>query len=147
MIKVGGLWVSPADVEACLVRHPAVSEAAVIGVSVEDVSRIKAFVIRASAPEDGEGAGRRAAAMVQGNLRRYEFPHVVEFVEDLPRTPTGKVQRYKLREAEAGARASSVALITPSPSPIISAVRSPSSSGSTSEIQTSRVWPGSSANS
>ena len=35
------------------------------------------------------------------NLRRYEYPHFVEFVEDLPRTPTGKVQRYKLREAEA----------------------------------------------
>jgi acyl-CoA synthetase (AMP-forming)/AMP-acid ligase II len=40
-------------------------------------------------------------AWCKGNLRRYEYPHVVEFVEDLPRTPTGKVQRYKLRESEA----------------------------------------------
>ncbi|MBV9166650.1 MAG: benzoate-CoA ligase family protein [Solirubrobacterales bacterium] len=102
MIKVGGLWVSPADVEGCLVRHPAVSEAAVIGVTIEDMSRIKAFVICASLPDDGEALAHDLRQWCKQNLRRYEYPHVVEFVEDLPRTPTGKVQRYKLREAEAG---------------------------------------------
>jgi len=101
MIKVGGLWVSPADVEACLVRNPNVSEAAVIGVTIDDVSRIKAFVICASPPEDGEALAAELRRWCKQNLRRYEYPHVVEFVEDLPRTPTGKVQRYKLREAEA----------------------------------------------
>jgi benzoate-CoA ligase len=102
MIKVGGLWVSPADVEGCLVQHPAVSEAAVIGVRVEDVSRIKAFVICASgAPGDPEALADELRQWCKQHLRRYEYPHVVEFVEDLPRTPTGKVQRYKLREAEA----------------------------------------------
>jgi benzoate-CoA ligase family protein len=102
MIKVGGLWVSPADVEGCLVRHDAVSEAAVIGVQVEDVSRIKAFVICGSgAPADPESLADELRVWCKGNLRRYEYPHVIEFVEDLPRTPTGKVQRYKLREAEA----------------------------------------------
>jgi benzoate-CoA ligase len=100
MIKVGGLWVSPADVEGCLVRHPAVSEAAVIGVRVEDVSRIKAFVICAEPPDDPDALAEQLRQWCKGNLRRYEYPHVVEFVEDLPRTPTGKVQRYKLREAE-----------------------------------------------
>jgi benzoate-CoA ligase family protein len=101
MIKVGGLWVSPADVEGCLASHPSVSEAAVIGVQVEDVSRIKAFVICASgAPTDPDALADELRQWCKGNLRRYEFPHVVEFVEDLPRTPTGKVQRYKLREAE-----------------------------------------------
>jgi benzoate-CoA ligase len=100
MIKVGGLWVSPADVEGCLVRHPAVSEAAVIGVQVEDLSRIKAFVITASPPEDPDALAEQLRQWCKGNLRRYEYPHVIEFVEDLPRTPTGKVQRYKLREAE-----------------------------------------------
>ncbi|MBV9338859.1 MAG: benzoate-CoA ligase family protein [Solirubrobacterales bacterium] len=101
MIKVGGLWVSPADVEGCLVRHPAVSEAAVIGVRIEDVSRIKAFVIAAStAPADPDALADELRQWCKENLRRYEFPHVIEFVEDLPRTPTGKVQRYKLREAE-----------------------------------------------
>ena len=103
MIKVGGLWVSPADVEGCLVRHPMVSEAAVIGVTVEDVSRIKAFVICARSPEAPEALADELRAWCKDNLRRYEYPHLVEFVEDLPRTATGKVQRFKLREAEAAA--------------------------------------------
>jgi benzoate-CoA ligase family protein len=101
MIKVGGLWVSPADVEGCLVRHAAVSEAAVIGVMVEEVSRIKAYVICAQAPSDQEALADELRQWCKQHLRRYEYPHVVEFVEDLPRTPTGKVQRFKLREAEA----------------------------------------------
>jgi benzoate-CoA ligase family protein len=101
MIKVGGLWVSPADVEGCLVHHPAVSEAAVIGVRVEDLSRIKAFVICASGtPGAPDALADELRQWCKEHLRRYEYPHVVEFVEDLPRTPTGKVQRYKLREAE-----------------------------------------------
>jgi benzoate-CoA ligase family protein len=101
MIKVGGLWVSPADVEACLVRHPAVSEAAVIGVRLEDLSRIKAFVICASgSPADPNALADELRQWCKENLRRYEYPHLLEFVEDLPRTPTGKVQRYKLRESE-----------------------------------------------
>ena len=101
MIKVGGLWVSPTDVEGCLVRHQAVSEAAVIGVSIEDVSRIKAFVICLEPPPDQVAFADELRQWCKQHLRRYEYPHVVEFVEDLPRTPTGKVQRYKLREAEA----------------------------------------------
>jgi benzoate-CoA ligase family protein len=101
MIKVGGLWVSPADVEGCLVKHPAVSEAAVIGIRIEDLSRIKAFVIcAAGAPPDPDGLADELREWCKANLRRYEYPHVLEFVEDLPRTPTGKVQRYKLRESE-----------------------------------------------
>jgi benzoate-CoA ligase family protein len=101
MIKVGGLWVSPADVEACLVRHPAVSEAAVIGVNVEDLSRIKALVICAASPDEPDALADELRQWCKQHLRRYEYPHVVEFVEDLPRTSTGKVQRYKLREVEA----------------------------------------------
>ena len=101
MIKVGGLWVSPADVEACLVGHPAVSEAAVIGVSVEDISRIKAFVICAEEPADADALAGELRTWCKEHLRRYEYPHVVEFVEDFPRTATGKIQRFKLREAEA----------------------------------------------
>jgi len=104
MIKVGGLWVSPADVEGCLVQHPAVSEAAVIGVSRDDLSRIKAFVIRGSggvpSGPDADALADELREWCKQHLRRYEYPHIVEFVEDLPRTPTGKVQRYKLREAE-----------------------------------------------
>jgi benzoate-CoA ligase family protein len=101
MIKVGGLWVAPADVEACLVRHPAVSEAAVIGVAVEEISRIKAFVIAADEPADPDALADELRAWCKDHLRRYEYPHVVEFVSDFPRTATGKIQRFKLREAEA----------------------------------------------
>ncbi len=100
MIKVGGLWVSPTDVEGCLVRHPAVSEAAVIGINVEDLSRIKALVICASPPPDADALADELRAWCKEHLRRYEYPHEVEFVEDLPRTTSGKIQRYKLREAE-----------------------------------------------
>ena len=108
MIKAGGLWVSPADVEACLVRHPAVSEAAVIGVTIEDVSRIKAFVIGIEPPGDPDALADELRAWCKEHLRRYEYPHVVEFVSDFPRTATGKVQRFKLREAEAAPAKASV---------------------------------------
>jgi benzoate-CoA ligase family protein len=100
MLKIGGLWVSPADMEGCLVAHPAVSEAAVIGVTVQDTSRIKAFVICRERPEDPDALADGLRAWCKERLRRYEYPHVIEFVEDFPRTLTGKVQRYKLREAE-----------------------------------------------
>jgi benzoate-CoA ligase family protein len=101
MLKVGGLWVSPTDMETALMQHPGVSEAVVIGVEVEQASRIKAVVIAA----DGHNPGDELADALRGwckeRLRRYEYPHLVEFVDDLPRTVTGKVQRFKLREREA----------------------------------------------
>jgi benzoate-CoA ligase family protein len=104
MMKIGGLWVSPADVEGCLVRHPAVSEAAVIGITDEDRSRIKAFVISAQSPADPDALAAELRAWCKERLRRYEYPHVIEFVDDLPRTATGKIQRFKLREAESERR-------------------------------------------
>jgi benzoate-CoA ligase len=100
MIKAGGLWVSPADVEACLVQHPAVSEAAVIGTVVEDTSRIKAFVICLEEPADPQALADELRSWCKARLRRYEYPHVIDFVDDFPRTLTGKVQRFKLRQRE-----------------------------------------------
>ena len=88
-------------VSGCLVRHPAVSEAAVIGVAVEEIGRIKAFVICTEPPADREAMADELRQWCKEHLRRYEYPHVVEFVEDFPRTATGKVQRFKLRELEA----------------------------------------------
>jgi benzoate-CoA ligase len=115
MIKAGGLWVSPADVEACLIQHPAVSEAAVIGVQIDDVSRIKAFVICPDGVEDATALTVELRDWCKEHLRRYEYPHVVAFVDDFPRTATGKIQRFKLREDEAAAAAM--------PVPSIAAVR------------------------
>jgi acyl-coenzyme A synthetase/AMP-(fatty) acid ligase len=98
MLKVGGLWVSPIDMENCLSDHPAVTAVGVVGITVEDTSRIAAFVERtADGPED-EALAEELRAWCKAHLRRYEYPHVVRFVPDLPRTVTGKVQRFRLRE-------------------------------------------------
>jgi acyl-coenzyme A synthetase/AMP-(fatty) acid ligase len=99
MMKVGGLWVSPIEIENRLMEHPAVSEAAVAGVVIEDNSRIKAWVILAGDNEGGDDLVGDLQHWCKETLLHYQFPHVVEFVEDFPRTPTGKIQRFKLRGA------------------------------------------------
>jgi benzoate-CoA ligase len=101
MMKVGGLWVSPSDMETALMQHPAVSEAVVIGVEVDEASRIKAFVIADEGAAGDEALADALRSWCKERLRRYEYPHLVEFVDELPRTVTGKVQRFKLREREA----------------------------------------------
>jgi benzoate-CoA ligase len=101
MLKIGGLWVSPTDMETALMQHPGVSEAVVIGVEVDEVSRIKAVVIVAEGQEPGDALADVLRGWCKERLRRYEYPHVVEFVDELPRTVTGKVQRFKLRERAA----------------------------------------------
>jgi benzoate-CoA ligase len=101
MFKVGGLWVSPVDMEDCLMRHAGVAEAAVVGISVDDVSRAQAFVIAAEGVVAGDDLADDLRAWCKDHLRRYEYPHVVTFVDDFPRTVTGKVQRFRLRELAA----------------------------------------------
>ena len=96
MLKVGGLWVSPIDMEHVLLQHPRVTGVGVVGVTVEDASRVAAYV-----ECEGEGDDALAdelRAWCKERMRRYEYPHVVEFVDELPRTLTGKVQRFRLRE-------------------------------------------------
>jgi benzoate-CoA ligase len=100
MLKVSGIYVSPFEVEATLVQHPAVLEAAVIGVpDAEGLTKTKAFVVLkpgASATAD------ELKAFVKDKLAPYKYPRQIEFVPDLPKTATGKIQRFKLRELEAG---------------------------------------------
>ncbi len=97
MLKVGGLWVSPVDMEHVLMEHPRVSGIGVVGVQIEDATRIAAYV-----QCDGEQGDDRLAdelrAWCKARMRRYEYPHLVTFVDELPRTLTGKVQRFRLRE-------------------------------------------------
>jgi benzoate-CoA ligase len=97
MLKVGGLWVSPIDMEHVLLEHPRVTGAGVVGVRAGDVSRIAAFVECAGGPGDDRLADE-LRAWCKERLRRYEYPHIVTFVDGLPRTLTGKVQRFRLRE-------------------------------------------------
>jgi benzoate-CoA ligase len=98
MLKVSGIYVSPFEVEATLVQHPAVLEAAVIGKEdAEGLTKTKAFVVfkaGASATED------ELKAFVKERLAPYKYPRFWEFVADLPKTATGKIQRFKLRELE-----------------------------------------------
>lgn len=101
MLKVGGLWISPADMESCLMAHDAVSEAAVVGVTPDEVSRVMAFVIVRTGVSSDETLADELRRWCKGHLRRYEYPHFVQFVDDFPRTVTGKVQRFKLREIAA----------------------------------------------
>jgi benzoate-CoA ligase family protein len=98
MFKVSGLWVSPIDVEARLIEHPAVREAAVVSAEVEGLTKAKAFVVcEATAPRSG-GLADELRAFCSEPLHRYQVPQLIEFVDDLPKTVTGKILRYKLRE-------------------------------------------------
>lgn len=96
MLKVGGLWVSPIDMEHVLMQHPRVEGVGVVGVTAGDVSRVAAYVECVGEVDDGLADELRA--WCKERLRRYEYPHIVTFVEGLPRTLTGKVQRFRLRE-------------------------------------------------
>ena len=99
MLRVGGEWVSPAEVEATLIAHPAVLEAAVVGEHDADgVLRPAAYVIRADDPDAGadELAGE-LTAFCRERLAGFKRPRRYEFVDDLPKTATGKIQRFKLR--------------------------------------------------
>jgi benzoate-CoA ligase len=98
MLKVSGIYVSPFEVEATLVQHPAILEAAVIGKEdAEGLTKTKAFVVfkpGASATED------ELKIFVKERLAPYKYPRFWEFVAELPKTATGKIQRFKLRDLE-----------------------------------------------
>ncbi|HVD48062.1 MAG TPA: benzoate-CoA ligase family protein [Candidatus Limnocylindria bacterium] len=98
MIKVGGLWVSPIEIESVLLEHPAVAESAVVGIGVEGFTKIKAFVITKGDVKDGDALVAQLQEHCKTRLQRFQYPHLIEFVSELPKTVTGKIQRYKLRE-------------------------------------------------
>ncbi len=101
MLKVSGVYVSPFEVEATLVQHPAVLEAAVIGVvDAEGLTKTKAFVVLKQGSQATEA---ELKAFVKDRLAPYKYPRSIEFIAELPKTATGKIQRFKLREKEAAA--------------------------------------------
>jgi benzoate-CoA ligase len=97
MMKIGGLWVSPIEIENRLVEHEAVREAAVVAVDIDNRSRIKAFLILGDDQQGSDMLTGELQDWCRAALQRYQFPHVVEYVDDFPRTATGKIQRFKLR--------------------------------------------------
>jgi acyl-coenzyme A synthetase/AMP-(fatty) acid ligase len=102
MLKIGGLWVSPIDMEHVLLAHPRVRGVGVIGVQIEDATRVAAFIECDEGEPAGDALAEELRTWCKERMRRYEYPHVVEFVDELPRTLTGKVQRFALRELAAG---------------------------------------------
>ncbi len=119
IFKVGGLWVSPAEMENVLVEHPDVAAVGVVGVTVEDRTRIVAFVERVDAAGDEDTLAAELRALCQQRTRGHEYPQFVRFLETLPRTPTGKPQRFRLRQSaeEEFARSSDLTAQTPCPEP------------------------------
>ncbi|HZT95627.1 MAG TPA: benzoate-CoA ligase family protein [Chloroflexota bacterium] len=98
MLKVGGIWVSPAEVEQAIVEHPAVLECGVVGIQDADaLMKPKAFVVLKEAGSGTDEMAREIQEFVKSKLAPYKYPRMVEFVDDLPKTATGKIQRYKLR--------------------------------------------------
>jgi len=100
MIKVSGLWVSPIEIEAVLLEHQAVAESAVVGISLDGFTKIKAFVIARPDAVTGDELVAELQEHCKSRLQRFQYPHVIEFVDELPKTVTGKIQRYKLRDRE-----------------------------------------------
>lgn len=98
MLKVGGEWVSPIEIENTLLEHEHVNEAAVVGVVVSGVMRIKAVVVAAGQPADSIELMTELQEWCKSRLQRFKYPHLIDFVTELPKTASGKIQRYKLRQ-------------------------------------------------
>jgi benzoate-CoA ligase family protein len=99
MLKVGGIWVSPIEVENTLVSHPAVFEVAVVG--HEDEERLvkpKAYVVLKEGCAPGAALEAEIKQFVKDKIAAYKYPRWIEFVSELPKTATGKIQRFKLRQ-------------------------------------------------
>jgi acyl-coenzyme A synthetase/AMP-(fatty) acid ligase len=101
MLKVGGIWVSPSEVESTLVGHDSVLEAAVVG-RANDRGLIKpqAFIVLSEGVRASSMLAKNLQDHVKKNLAPHKYPRWVEFVDKLPRTSTGKIQRFKLRASE-----------------------------------------------
>jgi 4-hydroxybenzoate-CoA ligase len=102
MFKVSGVWVSPFEVEAALITHPSVLEAAVIGVPDHDgLIKPKAFVVLNAGYAPDAGLFETLKEHVKQQAGPWKYPRAIEVRSELPKTATGKIQRFKLREQEA----------------------------------------------
>ena len=104
-VKLSGIWVSPFEVEAALASHEAVLEAAVIGeTDDEKLLKPKAYVVLKSGITADQQLIESLKAHVKASAGLWKYPRWIEFRAELPKTATGKIQRFKLRE-ESAARA------------------------------------------
>jgi len=99
MFKVSGIWVSPFEVEAALIAHPAVQEAAVIGrEDAEGLLKPMAFIVLKPDEQMDDALLAALKAQVKDNVGAWKYPRWLQVVDELPKTATGKIQRFKLRE-------------------------------------------------
>ena len=102
MLKVGGVWVSPVEVENALVEHAAVLECGVVGHDDHDgLLKPMAFVVLRAGVRGSPDLGKELQQFVRERLAEYKRPRWVEFVPELPKTATGKIQRFRLRSMAA----------------------------------------------
>jgi benzoate-CoA ligase len=98
MLKVSGVWVSPVEIENMMMEHEAVAEVAVVGRrDSDDLVKPAAFVVCANGFGAGDALVEKLKAHVVSRLPKYKCPRWIEFVPELPKTATGKLQRFKLR--------------------------------------------------
>ena len=103
LFKVSGQWLSPAEVESALIAHPAVREAAVVGREDQDgLTKPAAFVVLNTEFAPSEQLTHELQKLVGQKIGGYKRPRWIEFLEDIPKTATGKLQRFKLREMQDG---------------------------------------------
>lgn len=104
MLKVGGIWVSPIEVEACLIEHQAVQECAVVGWPDEgQLIKPKAFVVLRDGINPSEKLEKEMKYHIKTALAHYKYPRWIEFVDDLPKTATGKIKRFQLAKMHGAA--------------------------------------------
>jgi acyl-coenzyme A synthetase/AMP-(fatty) acid ligase len=107
LLKVGGVWVSPNEIENCLLEHPSVAEAAVVGCAdADDLVKPKAFVVPRAGRRPADEAAAAAFAVelqswVKSRLAPYKYPRWVELLAELPKNDRGKVDRKELKGRQA----------------------------------------------
>ena len=98
MMKVGGIWCSPFEIEAKLIEHPKVLEAAVVArADADELIKPEAFIVLNEASDAGDAMEAELLEHCKDGLARYKYPRWFNFVEELPKTATGKIQRFQLR--------------------------------------------------
>jgi benzoate-CoA ligase family protein len=101
VLRIGGQWVAPGEIEGALLEHPAVREAAVVGaVDTDGRTKPRAFVVLRPGAEPAPGLAEELREFVKSRIAPFKYPRWVEFVAELPKTATGKTQRFRLREGK-----------------------------------------------
>ena len=99
MLRVGGKWLAPGEVEKTINQHPAVAESAVVGYKDQDeLIKPYAFVVLNSGEQPGDSLQEDIKQFVRDRIATYKFPRWIEFVDNIPKTAGGKIQRFVLQE-------------------------------------------------